>query len=148
MTQAQIVDAWEKRSGHRVSRSAISMAIERYDLREYAHSRPNYPEMLPWTVSLVHRHHNDARMLRLEGRRRDGGKLHPDEARWLEGWKRELRNANAVVHYERDSEEGFYWVPRDHPSVVAGPDDLIDWSNAEKMGGATAHTAKMDKRRD
>jgi hypothetical protein len=148
LTQQEIVDAWERESNYRVSRSAISMAIERYGLKEYARTRPNYSDMLPWTVSVEHRHHIDARMLRLEGRRRAGGELHPDEQRWLDAWKRELEEKDAVVHYERNHPDGFIWVSRSDPEVVAAEDDLIDRSNAEKSGGSSQHTAKLQKRED
>lgn len=135
MTQQEIVDAWEKDSNHRVSRSAIGMAIERYGLKEFARVRPNYPEMLPWIVAAEHRDHIDARMLRLEGRRRSGRKLSEKEERWLEQWKAELEESDAVVRYERNSEEGFYWVPRTDPAVLAEDGELIDRSNAVKRAG-------------
>jgi len=129
LTQQRIVEAWAEDSGERVSRAAIAMAIERYGLKS-AHSRPTYPHMLPWVVATEHLHHLDARMLRLEGRRQAGGKLHEDEQRWLEQWKRDLERNNAVVHYERDSAEGFYWIPREDAEV--GEDGLVDRSNAVK----------------
>ena len=125
MTQQQIVDAWEAESGHRFSRSSIAMAIERYNLNS-AHPRPTYTEMLPWTIRTEHRNHMDARMLRLEGRRRAGVSLSEREQRWLDQWKADLERAGAVVHYERDTEEGFWWVPR----TTEHGDDLIDRSNA------------------
>lgn len=112
LTQAQIVDAWEQESGFRVSRSAIAMAIERYDLKS-AHPRPRYEDLLPWTVAVEHRQHIDARMLRLEGRRRAGQRLSESEARWLQQWKDDLERVGGVVHYERDTDEGFFWIPRE-----------------------------------
>lgn len=120
MTQAQIVEAWEKDSGYRVSRSAIGMAISRFGLNS-AHERPEYKELLPWVVSEEHRHHIDARMLRLEGRRRAGRPLNETEQRWLDKWKAELERKGAVVYYDRDTEEGFWWVPRE-----AHHEDIID----------------------
>lgn len=111
MTQAQIVDAWESDSGVRVSRSSIGMAIERYDLRS-ARPRPRYEDTLPWTVLDEHTHHNDARMLRLEGRRRRGGSLTAKELRVLNAWLQLLDEKNAVIHYDPQTERGFWWVPR------------------------------------
>lgn len=124
MTQQQIADAWLEETGERVARSAIAMAIERYDLRS-ANPRPTYDELLPWTVAVEHRNHMDARMLRLEGRRRAGKPLNEQEARYLERWKEELAEANAVVYYDRDTSEGFFWVPR----MKHHGDSLIDTSN-------------------
>lgn len=113
LTQAQIVEAWKEDSGNKVSRSAIAMAIARYGLKS-AHQRPDYKELLPWTVAEEHRWHIDARMLRLEGRRREKGEtsISAPEMRWLSNWKSELARKEAVVYYDRDTEEGFFWVPR------------------------------------
>lgn len=156
MTQQQIVEAWEQDSGERVSRSAIAMAIERLGLKS-AHSRPSYPEMLPWRVAERHLRHIDARMLRLEGRRRAGGRLSTGEQRWLDQWKDDLLRKNAVIHYEYNSDEGFYWVDRNDPAVVAGSDDLIDRANAVKPegkvqsprgGGSRLRPARAAQRRD
>jgi len=112
LTQQQIVDAWKRDSGVTVSRSAIAMAIERYGLKS-AHPRARYEELLPWRVAIEHRERTDARMLRLEGRRRAGQKLGEKEERWLDGWLEQLREQNAVIHYDRDTEQGFWWIPRE-----------------------------------
>ena len=72
------------------------------------------------------------------------------KTRWLENWKAELEAADAVIHYDPDTEEGFFWVSKADPRVVA--DDLIDRSNAglpekaKSRGGRAA--APRDKRRD
>jgi hypothetical protein len=112
LTQAQIVEAWEKDSGHRVSRSSIAMAIARYSLKS-AHQRPRYEELLPWVVAEVHLHDTEARMLRLEGRRRQKGEksISPAELRWLESWKAALKERDLVIHYDRDA-GGFLWMER------------------------------------
>lgn len=75
-------------------------------------SRPTYYDQLPWTVRKEHRMHWDARMLRLVGRRAQGAEMSSDEARWLRDWEQKLFQADAVVHYEPDTEEGFHWVER------------------------------------
>ena len=111
LTQAQIAAEWEKETGVRVSRSAIGMAIARYGL-ESARPRPRYEDTLPWRVDSNHVMHNDARMLRLEGRRRRGLPLSDDEKRWLHGWREALEEARAVVTYNARTPEGFYWVHR------------------------------------
>jgi len=136
LTQKEIVDLWEQESGERVSRSAIAMAIERYDLKS-AHPRPTYPELLPWVIGEEHRQHLDARMLRLEGRRRAGRRLYEFEQRVLDQWKEALERANAVIHYEKDTDEGFFWIPR----TAEHGDDLIDRSNAVKPEGRVPATS-------
>lgn len=119
LTQQQIADAWEKDSGHRVTRSAIAMALARFDV-ESAHPRPRYEDMLPWTVVSEHRMAWDARMLRLEGRRRSGGKLTKQEKHLLTQWKEMLDQKNAVITYDPATPEGFYLTPR-----LESDDDII-----------------------
>ena len=119
LTQAQIAEAWEKDTGVRVGRSTIAMAIERYGLHS-AHPRPRYEDMLPWVVTAEHRMAWDARMLRLEGRRRQGKKLTEDELRWLTQWREQLDTQNAVIMYHPGTADGFFWVERED-----GDDDVI-----------------------
>ena len=127
LTHQQIVDQWFADSGVRLSRSTVSMAVARHEL-DSANPRPSYPHELPWVVAEEHRYHPDARMLRLEGRSRAGGKLNPDQKRALDNWKQELEEQDAVVHYERDTDEGFFWIPRQPEHG----DDLVDRTNAVK----------------
>ncbi|MCW2843333.1 MAG: Pirin domain protein [Nocardioides sp.] len=119
MSQAKIVEAYEKDTGVRVSRSAIAMAIGRYELKS-SRPRPRYMETLPWTVLPEHRDHTDARMLRLEGRRREGGSLTVKELRWLQTWLETLNARNAVVDYNPRTKQGFWWVPREETD-----DDIV-----------------------
>lgn len=119
LTQAEIVEAWEKDSNVRVSRSSIGMAIDRYGLRS-AHPRNRYEDLLPWKVLVEHRDHMDARMLRLEGRRRAGERLSHRDKVSLHNWLERLEAAGAVVHYDPDTPEGFHWVVPEE-----GDDDII-----------------------
>lgn len=106
------MDAWERESGMRVSRSAIAMAMSRWDVPS-AKPRPRYEDMLPWHVKAEHRLNAQARLLRLEGRRRKGGHLTSRELNWLTTWREELAAANAVIVYDPDTSEGFFWVVRE-----------------------------------
>lgn len=114
LTQQQIADAWEEETGVKVSRSAIAMAIARYELKS-PKPRPRYDEVLPWRVHQEHQNNINARMLRLEGRRLEGRKLTEKEQRWLNNWKANLQEAGAVVTYLPDDPafpEGFVWMKR------------------------------------
>ena len=111
LTQAQIAEAWEKDSNIRVSRSAIAMAMRRFNLAS-SKPRPAYTEMIPWRVRWDHRMAWDVRMLRLEARRRRGEALADKEKQDLTVWRSRLDAANAVVIYEPDTDEGFLWVQR------------------------------------
>lgn len=114
-----MVEEWEKESGIRVSRSAIAMAMRLHDVTP-AHPRPRYDDMLPWHVKVEHALHSDAQLLRLEGRRRSGAKIPPRKLQWLTGWKTRLMDADAVIHYDPNTESGFFWVKRE-----SSDDDII-----------------------
>lgn len=122
LTQAQIVEAWEKDSGVRIARSTVGMAIERHGLKS-SHPTPRYEDMLPWRVSGEHIMANDARMLRLEGRRRRGGALNEKDKRLLTNWREALDEAGAVVTYDPATLDGFYWVGRteDDDDIIRRP---------------------------
>lgn len=120
LTQQGIVEAWEKDSGIRVSRSAIAMAIERNGLKS-ARPRPRYADLLPWHVRQEHGMRYDAQMLRLEGRRREGLPLSKRAKVNLSSWLNELNEKGAVVTYDPHTVEGFFWIPREPQH-----DDIID----------------------
>lgn len=68
--------------------------------------------LIPWYVLPEHRFNYEVTMLRLEARRRGGGSLSELEATRLEGWKRVLKEAGAVIHYDPDTEAGFHRILR------------------------------------
>lgn len=154
LTHAEIAEAWLKDSGTRVSRSTVSMAVARFGLKDHsprAHMR--HSDLIPWKLEAEHVYRPEARLLRLEGRRRAGHALREDELRWVENWKQELSEAGAVIHYDPDTEDGFFWVDRTDPRVVTqGKDDLIDRSNTDvekaKSRGGSTRAIPRDKHPD
>lgn len=112
MTQQAIADRWFEETGQHCSRTAVAMAIVRYNLKS-AHPRPRYEKTLPWRVKTKHLKHYDARMLRLLGRREVGGKLSHEERKLLAAWLRDLDALGAVVAYYPQLDDGFRWVPRE-----------------------------------
>ncbi|MEU5403702.1 hypothetical protein ABZ348_30925 [Streptomyces sp. NPDC005963] len=77
-------------------------------------------DLIPWFVKEEHRWLYPLAMLRFEARRRDGRGLSEAETARLASWKEMLAEEGAVVHYDPDTEEGFFYVPRQ-----PGDDDLI-----------------------
>lgn len=69
-------------------------------------------KLIPWHLKDEHRWQFPAQMLRAEGRKRVGKELTPDIARRLEGFLRRLEREGLVVHYDPDTKEGFFYVPR------------------------------------
>lgn len=122
LSQAQIAAKYEEDTGIRVSRSAIGMAIARYDLKS-ATEAPRYQDLLPWRVKAEHKMDKHARLLRLEGRRREGKRLSEQELSWVQGWLEYLAEQDAVVTYNPRTKQGWWLVKRD--PEVDDPKDII-----------------------
>ncbi|MFI5863575.1 hypothetical protein [Streptomyces sp. NPDC051546] len=77
-------------------------------------------ELIPWPVKVEHRWAYPLAMLRTEARRRANKTLTETDQSRLASWLEMLRENDAVVHYDPDTEEGFFYIPRE-----AGDDDII-----------------------
>ncbi|MFI8204794.1 hypothetical protein [Streptomyces sp. NPDC085937] len=95
-------------------------------------------DLIPWAVKAEHRHQYPLAMLRVEGRYRAGMDLDENSAKRLESWRRTLAEENAVVHYDPDTKEGFFYVPREPHD-----DDLI-----RRPRRKTTLRRNADERRD
>lgn len=111
LTQQGIADRYEADTGVRCSRSAIGMALGRYNMTTQRRRR-RHQDLLPWPLPKKHRTLHDARMLRFEGQVRAGDPLRDKDMRIYRTWRRRLAAANAVVAYAPHTEDGFFWVPR------------------------------------
>lgn len=78
-------------------------------------------ELIPWQVKREHRWLNAPKMLRAEARRRAGLPIPAGTAERLEAFKARLKAEGRVVHYEPETEEGWFYPPR-RPGI---DDDLI-----------------------
>ena len=76
--------------------------------------------LIPWEIKAEHRWKYPVAMLRLEARSRAGFSLTEEELGRLASWREMLADENAVVHYDPETEDGFFYVPRQE-----GDDDLI-----------------------
>ncbi|WLW38507.1 transcriptional repressor [Streptomyces phage Vanseggelen] len=76
-------------------------------------------ELIPWQVKPEHRWLYPIGMLRVEARRREKGEeaLSELEATRLASWKKMLADEGAVVHYDPDTEQGFFYIPREKGDV-------------------------------
>jgi len=107
LTQQEMVDRHFAETGIQVSRASIAAAMVRYGL---AGTKPRYYGTIPWHVKGEHLTHYAVRMLRLLGRRKAGGDLNNLEALRLDSWLEMLDREHAVVGYDPDSEDGFYYI--------------------------------------
>lgn len=110
MSLRNIADHVYDTTGEKVTPAAISAALSRAG---YAMDPPRYENLIPWRVQMRHQKHFMVRMLRLEGRRRKGLPLKPEDERRLDDFIEELNDNQAVVHYNPNyGTDGFYAVPR------------------------------------
>lgn len=136
-TQQEMVGRIYEMSGEVVTRQAISMALRRYGFKPM---RNRWKELLPWRVKEEHLHAYIPNQLRLESARRAGwpnGRPDDDVIRTLDFWIKELdcwvdlssgKRVGAVIHYEPDSIEGWWPVPRepqDYEGLPKGVQPLI-----------------------
>jgi uncharacterized protein (DUF2384 family) len=110
MTHQEIADEVHRRTGHSVTRNAITMAIKRGGVEHRGIDR--YEDLIPWRVRDVHSRHYALAILRLEARRRRDKRLSPEEEKRLASWLAKLMRKDLVVYYEPDSTDGFYLIPR------------------------------------
>lgn len=107
MTHQQIADLITRETGSPVGRSTVSAALHRAGESQLA---KKYPDEIPWRVKEQHQTHYAPRMLRLLGRRRKGIANSAEMDARLDAWLKQLRDAEAVVVYVPDTEEGFFYV--------------------------------------
>lgn len=117
LTQREIAEKWSVEGGRTISRSAVAMAIARYDLQDVNPHKKN-ADLIPWVVRSEHQMALDARRLRALGKRNRGEKVPKVESKGLDNWLAELDRMNAAIYYNPDTVEGFFWVER-------GPDGRI-----------------------
>jgi hypothetical protein len=69
-------------------------------------------DLIPWAIEEQHRWQYPVIMLRAEARRREGKELREVDRIRLDAWLRRLEDENVVVHYEPETDEGFWYVAR------------------------------------
>ncbi|AOQ26928.1 immunity repressor [Streptomyces phage Rana] len=77
-------------------------------------------DLIPWLIKEEHRWLYPLAMLRVEARLRAGAKVSELELSRVTNWKQMLEEEGAVVHYDPDTEDGFFYVPRQ-----PGDEDII-----------------------
>lgn len=99
----------ERKYGRKPSIAAFQSVIRRRGLPPRS-LREN--PLIPWRVRREHQRKWTHTQLRNENRRRNGLHVNSSALTDLERWKIALDKAGAVVDYRRDTEEGYFLVPR------------------------------------
>lgn len=69
-------------------------------------------ELIPWFVKREHRWDYPILMLRKEARRRAGLEMSAEDLHAVEAWKAGMERDGTVLHYDADTEQGWFYVPR------------------------------------
>lgn len=69
-------------------------------------------ELIPWEVKREHRWDYPIMMLRYEARRREGFELTDESRELVDGWLRGMERDGTVLHYEPETEQGWFYVER------------------------------------
>jgi hypothetical protein len=115
LTHQQMADRVYERTGHRVTREAISVAIGSYGLSK---RKMRYKREIPWRVKEQHATLYPIRMLRLLGRRNFDLPIEPPLEKELDSWLSRLDREGLAVGYDPDDDQGFHYIDisfRDHP---------------------------------
>lgn len=70
--------------------------------------------LIPWAVRLEHRYSYPILMLRKEARRRAGFQNPPGVDGEIDVWIKGMEANDTVLHYEPDTDQGWFYVPRRH----------------------------------
>lgn len=107
-THQEIADWASEKMGTRISRSTVSVALHR--MGETTLIR--YEREIPWKVRDIHARKYHAGMLRLQARLDRGQKLNEGDLRRVTAWRNALERDNAVIHYEPDTDVGWWKITR------------------------------------
>lgn len=109
LTHQAMADRVFEQTGQRISRTAISAAMQRFGL---AKEGRRYKEAIPWRVKVIHAKAYPVRMLRLMGRRAAGYELNEIETQALDRWLEMMDENKTIVAYDENSDLGFHYIDR------------------------------------
>lgn len=112
-----IVGEYKRKYDEEITPAMVASYRSRHGLSK---RQVRHDDLVPWFVEPPHRNSYLLEMLRLEGRVRAGEELTGRAAKRHRDFRENLAAKNAVVHYEPNSEDGFYYVPGEE-----GDDDII-----------------------
>lgn len=108
-TYRWMVEEYERKYNLQVGMSMFSNFRKR---RGLARRIVRDDDLIPWSVKMEHRYAYPVMNLRHEARRRAGEPISPRMSAQVDGWLRNLNSDNLVVHYDPDTEQGWFYVPR------------------------------------
>lgn len=107
-THQKIAEWASEIMGVPISRSTVSVALHRLGETR----RIRYSRELPWKVKDEHARKYHAGMLRLQARLDRGQELGDSDLRRLTAWRNSLMRDDAVIHYEPNTDIGWWKIKR------------------------------------
>ncbi|WP_326554685.1 hypothetical protein [Micromonospora sp. NBC_01813] len=112
-TYSWIIEEYQRKYGIEIGAGTISnwrsqLGLEKRAVRDST--------LIPWAVKPEHRFDHILHMLRTEARRRGGHPIPPARLKKLNGFLANLEAQDAVVHYDPDTEQG-WWLVHRRPEV-------------------------------
>src|SRR5690606_34090819 len=119
-THAKIAKMHEEKYGIAISRNTVAAFASRNNMPKRINSAD---DMIPWQIDERHQNSWAEKMLRAESRARKGMSVADSYGEHLSVWRANLREREAVVHYDPDTEQGFFYVPaRPGEDLIRDPD--------------------------
>lgn len=110
---AEMVERWYQSSGETASTSGMLMKCKTYDWYVPRYLTHKGSPELPWTnIRREHLDMHDPSMLRKESARRQGKAYSPEDDAAIDAYLRGLNEDACVVEYRRDTQAGWWHVPR------------------------------------
>lgn len=110
-THGEIAEICSAMTGERITRGAVTSAINRAD--KSTTTRVRHDDTIPWKVKARHTTEYQPRMLRCLGRRLKGLPNKPGDDDRLDSWLAWMERERRVVGYYPDAEDdyGFHCIP-------------------------------------
>jgi hypothetical protein len=107
-THQEMADAYLEKYNLEVGRTMFANFARRRGL-DRRQTRDD--KLIPWEVKMEHRYAHSILMLRIEARRRAGFEIGERQEHAVKMFKQGLAEDGAVIHYEPDTEQGWFRVP-------------------------------------
>lgn len=115
LTATEIVDYLRMHMGIELTTSALTMWRKRRGLDR----KPAHPKRIPWKIRPEHSTTVQAQAIRAASRRAEGLAVDAERSRILAHWEGLLYPKGLVIHYDADTDEGWWYVPA-RPGIDLG----------------------------
>lgn len=109
MSYSEMAERWMEENNDKITPTAFSNLRMRLGLTPRLATRDR--DLIPWDVREPHLVLLPMRMFHTMTRREQRLPVGPEQLQRLTEWERMLKDRNLVVHYEPNTDQGFFYVP-------------------------------------